>query len=107
MEVFARRTALDPTDPAAPLEAYKDGRRDERRSLEAGGLDHRLVKGELDVAYERGLREGRLTRRTSAAGVLAMTIVAALLVAVCVMVAQYGSFAAAGGAIDRAISSLL
>jgi hypothetical protein len=105
MELFARHTALDPSDPAVPLEAYKEGRKDERRQIEAGGLDHRLVKKELDDAYARGRREGLSTRRVSLVGLASSIVLAALLIATAVMAYQYGSFAAAGGAIDRLVAT--
>lgn len=97
---YPRASVLDPVDPGAPLEAYKEGRRDERRTMESGVLDHRLVKKELDEAYDRGLRQGRLERRGSWTGMLALLVLAALLIGAAYMVVQYGSFAAAGAAID-------
>jgi hypothetical protein len=106
MSLFARTTPLDPTDPAVPLEAYKEGRKDERRQMDAGGLDHRVVKKELDEAFERGRRHGRLERRGSVFGVLSLLVLAVLLVAAAVMVFDYGSFGAAGSAIDRMTVSL-
>ncbi|MDR3510070.1 MAG: hypothetical protein P4L73_00415 [Caulobacteraceae bacterium] len=88
-----------------PLEAYKEGRKDERRQIDAGGLDHRLVKKELDDAYVRGRREGLSARRLSLSGLLSAVALAALLIATAVMVYQYGSFAAAGSAIDRSVAA--
>lgn len=108
MQLFARRTTvLDPSDPNAHLEAYREGRRDERRNLEGGGLDHRLVKKELDEAYARGRREGRTERRASVTGMLSTIVLALVIIGGVVMIAHYGSFGAAGTAIDQALAPLL
>lgn len=106
MTLFARPGTLDPSDPAVQLQAYKDGRRDERRQIETGRLDHRVVKKELDEAFDRGRRQGRLEHRGSLAGTLSLIVLAALLIGAAVMVASYGSFADAGAVIDRMVSSL-
>jgi hypothetical protein len=106
MSIFTRTTTLDPTDPAVPLEAYKEGRKDERRQIDAGGLDHRVVKKELDEAFERGRHHGRLERRGSILGVVSLLVLAALVIAAAVMLYNYGSFGAAGSAIDRMSFSL-
>jgi hypothetical protein len=91
MSWFARRTALDPGDPAAvQLDAYKEGRRDEQT--------------------EAGRREPRLTRRGSPLGALfrmLVLILATMAVITIVLVVQYGSFAAAGQAVDTALSSVI
>lgn len=106
MTLFARPGTLDPNDPAVQLQAYKDGRRDERRQIEAGGLDHRVVRKELDEAFDRGRRQGRMEHRGSLTGALSLIVLAALLIGAAVMVADYGSFAAAGAVIDRLVSTL-
>jgi hypothetical protein len=106
MAIFARDTVVDPTSPAAPLDAYKEGRRDERRQVEAGGLDHRSVKKELDDAFNRGRQHGRAERRGSPLAVFALLVLAILIVVTAVMYVDYGSFAAAGAVIDRAVASL-
>jgi len=108
MTLFTRQTTFDPADPAAaPLEAYKEGRRDERRQVEDGLFDRRIVKREIDEAYDRGRQVGLARRRGSALGTLAFLLLAALIIATAVMVLMYGSFAGAGAVIDHAISSIL
>jgi hypothetical protein len=104
--MFERRTPLDPTDPAVPLEAYKEGRRDERRQIEAGAVDHRLVKKELDDSYERGVRAGLARRRGSVLGALSFAVLLVLVIATGAMVAVYGSFEGVGVAIDRTLASI-
>ena len=97
---------MDPTSPAAPLEAYKEGRRDERRQVEAGGLDHRSVKKELDDAFNRGRQHGRAERRGSLLGVVALLVLAVVIVVTAVMYVDYGSFGAAGAVLDHAVASI-
>ena len=106
---FAKSTALDPGDPATQLGAYKEGRRDERLQTEAGAPDRRLAKAEIEDALNRGRREERLRRRASPLGVilrLLVLILAAMAVITIVLAVSYGSFAAAGQAIDTALSSM-
>jgi len=107
---FARRTGLAIGDPATQLDAYKDGRRDERLQGQAGAPDRRLAKAELSEAHDRGRREGRLSSRASPLGMVLGLIVlalAALAVAAIVLAVNYGSFAVAGQAIDLALSTLV
>jgi hypothetical protein len=104
MQMFKRAEA-DPIDPANSLEAYREGRRDERRLIETSGPDHKTVKRELDEAYERGRREGLSRRRGSALGAVSAVLLLVLIVGTGVMVMHYGSFAAAGGAVDQALST--
>ena len=107
---FAKRTSLDPGDPAAQLGAYKEGRRDERLQTEAGAPDRRLAKAELDDALDRGRREERLSRRGSPMGTIlriVVLILATMAVITIVLAVRYGSFAAAGQAVDREFSSIV
>jgi hypothetical protein len=106
MSLFARQTTFDPADPVAPLEAYKEGRRDERRQIEAGVFDRRLVKKDIDEAYDRGRQVGLARRQSSPLGLLSFALLAVLIIATAVMVMTYGSFAAAGGVIDHLLSSI-
>jgi len=104
MTLFNRTSAIDANDPLAPLQAYREGRKDERQQIEAGGPDHRVVKKELDDAYGRGVRDGRGQRSGSPFAVLWFVILAVLLIATGVMYVQYGSFTSAGAALDRMIN---
>ena len=40
MTIFNRTSSIDANDPLAPLQAYREGRKDERQQIEAGGPDH-------------------------------------------------------------------
>jgi hypothetical protein len=106
MQLFATRTALDPTDPAVPLEAYKEGRRDERRQILEGGPEHRVVKKELEDAYERGRREERARKRLSPLGAFSFLLLVVLVIGGAILVFHYGSFSAAGSAIDSTLASI-
>jgi hypothetical protein len=107
---FAKSTTLEPGDPATQLGAYKEGRRDERLQAEAGAPDRRLAKKELADAHDHGRREERLRRRASPLGIvlrLLLLILAAMAVVAIVLAARYGSFAAAGQAVDTVLSSIV
>ena len=104
MTIFNRASTIDANDPLAPLQAYREGRKDERQQIDAGGPDHRVVKKELDDAYGRGVRDGRSQRSGSPFAVLWFVILAVLVIAAGVMYVQYGSFTGAGAALDRMIS---
>lgn len=107
---FAKSTTLDPGESAAQLGAYKEGRRDERLQTEANAPDRRLAKTELDDALNRGRREERSRRRASPMGAilrLLMLMLAAMAAITIVLAVSYGSFAAAGRAVDIALSSIV
>lgn len=103
---FTKRTTVDPSDPGAQLGAYKEGRRDERLQTEAGVPDHRFAKAELDEAYDRGRRDGRSRRRGSPLITILLLLLASVGILTIILAVRYGSFAAAGEAVDTAISSI-
>lgn len=104
MTFLSRTRTIDPSNPLAPLEAYREGRKDERQLIETGGPEHRAVKKELDETYARGARDGRSQRSGSPMAVLWFVILAVLAIAIGVMYVQYGSFTGAGAALDRLIN---
>ncbi|MDR3513647.1 MAG: hypothetical protein P4L73_18575 [Caulobacteraceae bacterium] len=69
--------------------------------LEADSVDDRLARRALDEAYER---HQRLQPRGPRAGTVSLLVLAVMLLAAAVMVADYGSFGAAGAAVDRMIA---
>jgi hypothetical protein len=106
---FAKTPTLDPSDPAAQLGAYKEGRRDERLQSEANAPDRRLAKAELNDARDLGRREERLRRRASPLGTilrLLVLILATMAVVTIALAVSYGSFTAAGHAVDTALSAI-
>ncbi|MHB8530511.1 MAG: hypothetical protein ACYC8V_13510 [Caulobacteraceae bacterium] len=82
------------------LDAYKEGRRDERRNVGDVAEDERITKKDLADAYDRGRREERLRRRRSPFGTLLMGLLAIVGVIAIVLPIRYGSFTAAGAAVD-------
>jgi hypothetical protein len=106
MTLFARTPTYDATDPGSNLDAYKEGRRDERRQVDAGLIDRKIIKKEVDDAYERGKAIGMARRHGSFFGALSFFLLAVVVIAEAAMVISYGSFGAAGVVIDRMISSL-
>ncbi len=106
MALFARTTSpVDGADPGSPLDAYKEGRRDERAQVEAGVFDRKIVKKEMDEAYERGRAIGLARRRGSFLGGLSVLLLAVMVIAEAAMVIAYGSFSAAGSVLDRMLST--
>jgi hypothetical protein len=106
MALFARTNTLDGPDTDSPLHAYKEGRRDERAQVEAGLFDRKIVKKEMDEAYERGKAVGLARRRGSFLGGLSFLLLAVLVIAEAAMVIAYGSFGAAGAVVDQMLSTL-
>jgi hypothetical protein len=103
-----KTAAVAPSDPDGQLGAYRAGRRDERVERapnETVPPDRRVAKAELDEAYERGRRDGRARRRGSPALGLILFILAIVGVSAIVMAVRYGSFTAAGQAVDATVSS--
>ena len=93
--------ALAPSDP---VQAYRAGRVDERRTLAQDGTAPHADRAELDAAYERGRRDGRHSRRGSpllAAIVLVVAVFGGLTL---YLAARDGGFAAAGAAVDHTLS---
>src|SRR5579872_1876476 len=91
-------------DRADLLEAYKEGRTDERTRVarDAGG---RIDKADVREVYERGRRDERARHRGSP---LATLLVLAVIVAggaVVYLAASEGSFSKAGATIDSNIST--
>jgi hypothetical protein len=106
MALFGRNNTVDALDSSSHLQAYKEGRRDERRQIETGLFDRKVVKPEMDDAYERGRLVGLSRRRGSFLGGLSLLLLAALFIAEGVMVFMYGSFAAAGAVVDQWITQI-
>jgi hypothetical protein len=100
---FSRRAA--PAPAADTLDAYKEGRLDERQRLEKDAPASRAERADVDAAYDRGRRDERARRRGSpllAFLLLILAVAAGLMIYVAV---RQGSFAAAGAVVDNALSS--
>lgn len=86
----------------APLDAYKEGRADERAHLKTPALareDHAAVT----EAYDRGRREERLRRRGSPFLMFVTLVLVVVALAVLILALRAGSFAQAGAQIDATL----
>ena len=103
---FGRRTVtVDGVDSPDQLEAYKDGRRDERRRAEREVGVATVNKADVDSAYDRGRRDERLRHRGSPLLTL-LVLVAVLIGAGLIFLAiRNGSFSQGGAVVDQSLSS--
>ena len=99
---FGRRPVIaDRTvERADGLEAYKEGRADERAGVEHDAQAVRVDRGAINDAYDRGRREERLRHRGSPLLALITAILVILALVVLVLAIQNGSFSGAGAVID-------
>jgi len=100
---FSRRTS--PTAEPAPIDAYKEGRIDERDRLARNGQGTRATRSEIDAAYDRGRREEGLRRRGHPFITLLLVILSLAAIGMIYLAVKTGSFASAGAVIDGALSS--
>jgi hypothetical protein len=101
---FAKPATVEPSDPSQ-LGAYKAGRRDERVQNETAGSTPSVAKADVDNAYDRGRHDQGVRRRRHPIGMLLLVVLALIGVFAIIMPVQYGSFAAAGAAVDDAFAS--
>jgi hypothetical protein len=100
---LGRRLATDPAIPpvdslrANGVEAYKEGRADERQRLQRDGVQVDRAAGD---AYERGRRDERLRRRGSPFLAIVTLILVVIAVGILFLAAKTGSFSSAGAVID-------
>ncbi len=105
---FGRRLAADsavlPPDglPADGLDAYREGRADERRRLQRGGVN---VDRATSDAYDRGRRDERLQRRGSPLLAIITILLVVVAVAILFLAIKTGSFSNAGAVIDNMIQT--
>ena len=100
---FRGRTVV--ADSADGLEAYKEGRADERAGVEHGAAAVRVDRGAVNDAYDRGRREERLRHRGSPFLALITALLVIVALVVLVLAIQKGSFSGAGAVIDGWIRS--
>ncbi len=93
------------TDRPEGLEAYKEGRADERAGVEHDVAAVRVDRGAINDAYDRGRREERLRHRGSPFLALITAILVIVALVVIVLAIQQGSFSGAGSVIDGWIRS--
>ena len=100
----------DGVEAQEPVEAYKEGRRDERARVAHDGEislpDRPQTKAEIKEAYERGRREERLRHRGSpllSFIVLMVVLVGAGLIYLAV---RNGSFSSGGAVVDQSLAKV-
>lgn len=103
---FGRRLGTDPATlpedglPVTGLDAYREGRVDERQRLQKDGVH---VERAVSDAYDRGRREERLRHRGSPLLALITIILVVMAIAILFLAIKTGSFSNAGAVIDNLI----
>ncbi|MGI9169219.1 MAG: hypothetical protein ACR2FH_03465 [Caulobacteraceae bacterium] len=100
-----RATPVVRVDPGDGLEAYKEGRADERARVDHDVGAPRIDRGAINDAYDRGRREERLRHRGSPLLALITAVLVIIALAVLILAVNRGSFMAAGAVIDGWIRS--
>ena len=88
--------------PANGLEAYKEGRADERQRLQRDGVH---VDRAAADAYDRGRRDERLRHRGSPFLALLTILLVVIAIAIIFLAIKTGSFSNAGAVIDNLIQN--
>jgi hypothetical protein len=105
---FGRRLATDaallPGEglPASGLDAYREGRADERQRGQRDGVH---VDRAASDAYERGRRDERLRHRGSPFLAFVTIVLVVMAVAILFLAIKTGSFSNAGATIDNLIQT--
>jgi hypothetical protein len=105
---FGRRLSADPAVlpadglPANGLDAYREGRADERQRLQRDGVH---VDRAANDAYDRGRRDERLRHRGSPLLAFVTIVLVVIAVAILFLAIKTGSFSNAGAVIDNMIQN--
>ena len=94
-----------PADREDLLDAYKEGRKDERTRVVHDGKHERIDAVDVRQAYERGRRDERARHRGSPLAALLVLLVAMAGGAVLFLAAREGSFTRGGEVIDRNVQA--
>jgi len=103
------RTQPVGVDTGDNVEAYREGRADERRRVETPPVapnTKRASGAEIEAAYERGRARGR--RRRGPSALLTLVVLVAVFVAgvMIYLAIQNGSFSSGGAVVDRKIDQV-
>ena len=103
------RTQPVGVDTTDNVEAYREGRVDERRRVEtapAAPVGKRASGADIEAAYERGRARGR--RRRGFSPLLTLVVLLAVFVAgaMIYLAVQNGSFSSGGAVVDRKIDQV-
>jgi hypothetical protein len=111
MRPWTQKRDSDGGPPESPeraelLEAYKDGRQDERRRVGRDVSAHsRIDRLDVREAYERGRRDERARHHGSPLAAFLVLVIALAGGAVLFLAAREGSFTAGGQVVDRNITT--
>ena len=88
------------------VEAYREGRLDERRRVDTAPIVKHATPAEIEAAYERGRVRGR--RRRGPSGLLTLVVLLAVFLAgaFIYLAIQNGSFSNGGAVVDRKIDQV-
>jgi len=100
---FSRR--MSPSAEPAPIDAYKEGRIDERERLAKDGQGTPVTRSEINAAYDRGRREEGLRRRGHPVITFVLVVLSLVAIGMIYLSVKTGSFAAAGAVVDSALTS--
>jgi flagellin-like protein len=104
---FRRHAAAVGT--VAAVEAYREGRREQRRRDEAAPgapIARHATQAELDAAYERGRARGRRPRGASPLLTLVVLLAVVVAGAFIYLAVQNGSFSSGGAVVDNQIDQV-
>jgi hypothetical protein len=103
---FGRRAVTaDGVDSAEPLEAYKNGRRDELHRVERDGTVATVGKADVDRAYNRGRADERQRHRGSPLLTLLVLVAVLIGAGLIYLAVRNGSFSQGGAVVDQSLSS--
>ena len=100
------RTQTVGVDSPDTVEAYREGRVDERRRVDGAPAARHASPAEVEAAYERGRARGR--RRRGVSPLLTLVVLLAVFVAgaMIYLAIQNGSFSSGGAVVDRKIDQV-
>jgi hypothetical protein len=103
---FGKRATVPPGAEATdPVEAYREGRRDER-ALPERDAPATVDRKDIKAAYERGRLEERLRHRGSPLLSLLVLIVVIIGAGLIYLAIRNGSFSNGGAVVDRSLTSV-
>jgi hypothetical protein len=93
-------------DTPGSIEAYKEGRADERRRVDTEPVARHASRAEVEAAYERGRARGRRARGASPLLTLVVLLAVFVAGAMIYLAVQNGSFSNGGAVVDRKIDQV-
>jgi hypothetical protein len=101
-----RRADGEVVDSPEPVEAYREGRRDEKARVEDETIAPRAERTDIKDAYERGRREERLRRRRSPILGLFVLVLVLIGAGMIYLAVENGSFSSGGAVVDQSLAKV-